>query len=95
MCARVAAERSSHLIVGAGTNSTRATVEALAPLADVNGATAALCVVPYYVRPSQAGIVAHMKAVAGASGLKHLMGPHLTGRAACDRGERSGCGASR
>jgi 4-hydroxy-tetrahydrodipicolinate synthase len=67
VCARVANERGAHLIVGAGTNSTRATVEAVRALADVRGATAALCVVPYYVRPSQAGIVAHFVEVAKAS----------------------------
>lgn len=66
-CARVANERGAHLIVGAGTNSTRATVEAVRALADVPGATAALCVVPYYLRPSQAGIVAHFSEVAKAS----------------------------
>jgi 4-hydroxy-tetrahydrodipicolinate synthase len=66
-CARVATERGAHMIVGAGTNSTRATVEAVRALADVPGATGALCVVPYYVRPSQAGIVAHFVEVAKAS----------------------------
>jgi len=67
VCARVAAERDAQLIVGAGTNSTRATVDAVRALSSVPGATAALCVVPYYVRPSQAGIVAHFAEVAAAS----------------------------
>jgi 4-hydroxy-tetrahydrodipicolinate synthase len=66
-CARVANERGAHLIIGAGTNSTRATVEAVRALGDVPGATGALCVVPYYLRPSQAGIVAHFAEVAKAS----------------------------
>jgi 4-hydroxy-tetrahydrodipicolinate synthase len=66
-CARVAAQHSAHLIAGAGTNSTTATVAAVEALADVAGATAALCSVPYYVRPSQAGIVAHFREVARRS----------------------------
>jgi len=65
-CTRVGRERGAHVIVGAGTNSTRATVAAVEALAGT-GATAALCVVPYYLRPSQAGIVAHFEAVAAAS----------------------------
>jgi 4-hydroxy-tetrahydrodipicolinate synthase len=63
-CARLARDREVQLIVGAGTNSTRATVAAVEALRDVPGTTAALCVVPYYVRPSQAGIVAHFQEVA-------------------------------
>jgi 4-hydroxy-tetrahydrodipicolinate synthase len=66
-CASACRERDAHLIVGAGTNSTSATVDAVQALADVPGTTAALCVVPYYVRPSQAGIVAHFKEVAKQS----------------------------
>jgi 4-hydroxy-tetrahydrodipicolinate synthase len=66
VCARVARARGAQVIVGAGTNSTRSTVSAVAALAG-SGATAALCVVPYYLRPSQAGIIAHFEAVAAAS----------------------------
>jgi 4-hydroxy-tetrahydrodipicolinate synthase len=66
VCGRVARARGAHVIVGAGTNSTRSTVSAVAALAG-SGATAALCVVPYYLRPSQAGIIAHFEAVADAS----------------------------
>ncbi len=65
--AAVCRERGAHLVVGAGTNSTRTTVAAVEALADVKGTTAALVVVPYYVRPSQAGIVAHFKEVAKRS----------------------------
>jgi 4-hydroxy-tetrahydrodipicolinate synthase len=67
MCARVCREHSAELIVGGGTNSTAATVAAVAGLADASGVTAAMCVVPYYVRPSQEGIVAHFRAVAAVS----------------------------
>jgi 4-hydroxy-tetrahydrodipicolinate synthase len=68
-CATVCRERAAQLIVGAGTNSTATTISAVTALADVPGLTAALVVVPYYVRPSDAGIVAHFNAVADASPL--------------------------
>ena len=67
VCARVCAERGVQLIVGAGTNSTAKTVAAVAALAGTPALAAALVSVPYYVRPSEAGIVAHFEAVAAAS----------------------------
>ena len=66
-CARVCGARDAQLIVGAGTNATAKTVAAVQALADTPAAVAALVVVPYYVRPSEAGIVAHFKTVAAAS----------------------------
>jgi 4-hydroxy-tetrahydrodipicolinate synthase len=66
-CAAIARERGAHLVIGAGTNSTRTTVAAVEVLAGVEGTTATLIVVPYYVRPNQAGIVAHFKEVAAHS----------------------------
>ena len=66
-CASVCRERGAHIVIGAGTNSTSATVAAVKALADVPATTAALIVVPYYVRPSQAGIIAHFKEVAKSS----------------------------
>lgn len=66
-CSRACVERGAQLIVGAGTNNTRTTVAAVEALRDIVGLTATLVVVPYYVRPSQAGIVAHFRAVAAAS----------------------------
>jgi 4-hydroxy-tetrahydrodipicolinate synthase len=66
-CATVCGERAAQLIVGAGTNNTAATIEAVEALAGIPALTATLIVVPYYVRPSEAGIVAHFKAVADAS----------------------------
>lgn len=66
-CSRVCVERDAQLIVGAGTNSTRTTIAAVHELAGTPGLTAALIVVPYYVRPAEAGIVAHFRAVADAS----------------------------
>jgi 4-hydroxy-tetrahydrodipicolinate synthase len=66
-CAKVCAPRSAPLIVGAGTNNTRLSVDAVKALAGVPGLSAVLTVVPYYVRPSDAGIIEHFKAVAAAS----------------------------
>ena len=61
------AERGAQLIVGAGTNNTAKTIAAVEALAGTPALAAALIVVPYYVRPSEAGIVAHFQAVAAAS----------------------------
>jgi len=66
-CSRVCAERNGQLIVGAGTNNTAKTIAATRRLEGVPAIAAALIVVPYYVRPSEAGIVAHFRAVADAS----------------------------
>lgn len=67
VCARVSAVRGGQLIVGAGTNNTATTIDSVAGLAGTPALVAALVVVPYYVRPSEAGIVAHFRAVADAS----------------------------
>jgi 4-hydroxy-tetrahydrodipicolinate synthase len=56
------------VIAGCGSNSTEAAIEMIRAAADV-GADAALVVVPYYNRPSQAGLAAHFTAVAEASPL--------------------------
>jgi 4-hydroxy-tetrahydrodipicolinate synthase len=57
----------TRVIVGTGSNNTEATVRATAALADTPEVVGALVVVPYYVRPSTPGIVAHFRAVAAAS----------------------------
>jgi 4-hydroxy-tetrahydrodipicolinate synthase len=66
-CAEVCATRSAQLIVGAGTNNTATTRKAVKELAGTPALVATLIVVPYYVRPSEAGIVAHFRAVADVS----------------------------
>jgi 4-hydroxy-tetrahydrodipicolinate synthase len=66
-CSKVCAERSSQLIVGAGTNNTRSTRQAVKELAGTPALIAALIVVPYYVRPSEAGVLAHFRDVADVS----------------------------
>ena len=67
VCSRVCVDRGAGLIVGAGTNDTRTTVARHEGLADVPGVTASLAVVPYYVRPTEAAIVAHFQLVASRS----------------------------
>jgi 4-hydroxy-tetrahydrodipicolinate synthase len=67
VCARVCAERSAQLIVGAGTNNTRTTRQAVKELAGTPALVATLIVVPYYVRPSEAGVLAHFRDVADVS----------------------------
>jgi 4-hydroxy-tetrahydrodipicolinate synthase len=54
------------VIAGCGSYSTAAAVELVRSAADV-GADAALVVVPYYNKPSQAGLAAHFEAIAEAS----------------------------
>ena len=56
------------VIAGCGTYSTAASIERTRAAADV-GADAALVVVPYYNKPSQAGLAAHFTAIAEASPL--------------------------
>ena len=54
------------VIAGTGTYHTAASIERTRAAADV-GADAVLVVVPYYNKPSQAGLVAHFTAIADAS----------------------------
>jgi len=62
------ANRRVPVIAGCGSYSTAAAIELVRAAADV-GADAALVVVPYYNKPSQAGLVAHFTAIADASPL--------------------------
>ncbi|MDP9841682.1 4-hydroxy-tetrahydrodipicolinate synthase [Streptosporangium lutulentum] len=63
-CARVCGERRAPLIVGAGSADTRSTAEALDALKAWPEVTAALVTVPSFVRPSEAGVLAHFGALA-------------------------------
>jgi 4-hydroxy-tetrahydrodipicolinate synthase len=56
------------VIAGAGSNATAQAV-ALARQAEQAGVDAILSVVPYYNKPTQAGIAAHFRAIAGATSL--------------------------
>ena len=80
--ARVCEAHGGELIVGAGTNDTRTTIERHEALAGVPGVRASLAVVPYYVRPSEAGILRHYEAVAARSPVPLVAYniPYRTGR---------------
>jgi 4-hydroxy-tetrahydrodipicolinate synthase len=82
VCAEVCGGRGGTLVVGAGTNDTRTTIERHEALAGVPGCAASLAVVPYYVRPSEAAIVAHFQAVAARSPVPVIAYniPYRTGR---------------
>jgi 4-hydroxy-tetrahydrodipicolinate synthase len=82
VCSGVCAARGAQLIVGGTTNSTAKTVAMVRELAGLPALTAVLTVVPYYVRPSEAGIVAHVEAVAEASPVPVVIYniPYRTGR---------------
>jgi 4-hydroxy-tetrahydrodipicolinate synthase len=60
------------LIAGSGTNDTRHAAELTAQAAGA-GMDAVLVVTPYYNRPSQAGLEAHFRAVAGSTELPVLL----------------------
>jgi 4-hydroxy-tetrahydrodipicolinate synthase len=69
------------VIAGAGSNDTRAAIE-LTEQATAAGASAILSVTPYYNRPSQAGLLAHYRAIAAATDLPIILYdiPVRTGR---------------
>jgi 4-hydroxy-tetrahydrodipicolinate synthase len=81
-CARVCAARGVPMIIGTGTNATSTTIAATRAIAGVPALAAALVVVPYYVRPSEAGIIEHFKAVAAESPVPIVIYniPYRTGR---------------
>ncbi|MCB0874592.1 MAG: 4-hydroxy-tetrahydrodipicolinate synthase [Solirubrobacterales bacterium] len=58
--------RDAFLICGSGTNDTRHSI-GLTRAADAAGADAMLVVTPYYNKPNEAGIRAHVEAVAGCT----------------------------
>ncbi|MET9555385.1 4-hydroxy-tetrahydrodipicolinate synthase [Streptomyces sp. NPDC006645] len=65
--ADVCRERGAPLMVGAGNNDTAASGDALDALGKVPGVAAALTLVPYFTRPSEAGVVAHFTELAANS----------------------------
>ena len=60
------------VVAGVGTNDTAHTVE-LARRAAAAGADGLLVVAPYYSRPSQAGLLAHVRTVADATDLPVML----------------------
>jgi 4-hydroxy-tetrahydrodipicolinate synthase len=83
VAARVALERHLEFIVGAGTIGTAATIESINAVAATPGLSAVLVVSPYYVRPSQAGILAHFTAISDQTNVPVVVYniPVRTGRA--------------
>ena len=73
------------MIAGAGSNATTHAIE-LARIAEAEGADALLSVVPYYNRPTQAGIAAHFRAIAEETALPIILYdvPSRTARAIDD-----------
>lgn len=65
ICATVSAERGTPLVVCVGGTATAAAVEAITALPV--DAAAVLSVVPYYVRPSEEGVIAHFTELAAHS----------------------------
>lgn len=76
----VCAERCATFTIGAGTNDTAGTATALSGVD--RRADYALVVVPYYTRPSEAGVVEHYRRVAAASPVPVIVYdvPQRTGR---------------
>lgn len=70
------------MLAGTGTSNTAKTI-ALTRRAMQSGADAALVVTPPYVRPTQAGLVAHFRAVAEQGGLPVVL-YNVPGRTGCD-----------
>lgn len=63
-----AVQNKAKVIFGAGSNATETAVK-MSKLAEKEGADAILSVVPYYNKPSQAGMIAHFSAVAESTNL--------------------------
>ncbi|GAA0627235.1 4-hydroxy-tetrahydrodipicolinate synthase [Kribbella sandramycini] len=82
ICKSVCKDRNAPLIVGAGSNSTAQSTEALAELGAGDEVSAALVVVPYYTRPSEDGVVEHFRRLAAASPVPLIIYniPYRTGR---------------
>jgi 4-hydroxy-tetrahydrodipicolinate synthase len=62
----------AHVVAGVGTNDTASTVEH-ARDAEKAGATGLLVVTPYYNRPPQAGVLAHVERVASSTALPVML----------------------
>lgn len=58
-------KNNAKIIMGTGSNSTTTAVE-MSKLAEQEGADGILCVVPYYNKPSQKGMIEHFSAIAEA-----------------------------
>jgi len=75
------------IIAGAGSNSTQHAIE-LTKDAEASGADAILSVVPYYNRPTQAGLYAHFSEIAASTGLPIILYDVPT-RTACNLADQT------
>lgn len=80
-CVALAAGRLP-IIAGTGANSTTEAIR-LTACAERAGADAALLVTPYYNKPTQAGLIAHYRAIADAVAIPQIL-YNVPGRTACD-----------
>lgn len=82
ICGGVCRERGVPLVVGAGSNDTAGTVHAVEEIGGLVDAAGVLVTVPYYTRPSEAGVVAHFEHVADRSPLPLVLYnvPYRTGQ---------------
>lgn len=82
LTAKICRDHRAELIVGAGGNSTRASIDALRALGKTPEVTAALTVVPYYTRPGEAGVIEHFTRLATESPVPLLIYniPYRTGQ---------------
>jgi 4-hydroxy-tetrahydrodipicolinate synthase len=62
----------ANVVAGVGTSDTRHTIE-LAHAAEKAGANGLLVVTPYYSKPPQAGLLAHFRQIADATGLPNML----------------------
>lgn len=67
-----AVANKAKVIIGAGSNCTKTAIEA-SKSAEKEGADAILSVVPYYNKPSQAGMIAHFSAIAESTKLPIIL----------------------
>ncbi len=70
--AKKAVKNNVKIIMGTGSNCTKTAVE-MSKLAEQGGADAVLCVVPYYNKPSQKGMIAHYSAITEAISIPIVM----------------------
>ena len=87
-CIEAAAGRVP-VIAGCGSNDTATAIRHMRH-AQASGADAALIVAPYYNRPSQAGMIAHFKALADASDLPIVV-YNVPSRTSCDISAETMC----
>jgi 4-hydroxy-tetrahydrodipicolinate synthase len=82
VCAGVARDTGTVLLVGAGTGGTTSSVAALADSARRPEIGAALVPVPPFVRPTEEGVVAHFRELGAHAGVPIVVYdvPHRTGR---------------